>query len=274
MSAIEPGAGRKSAGARLVDWMARLDDGVILKTAFYAMLAGTAWVLYSDYSDLSDVTPADLAVAPGDPMLPAVDRPEIDPDNPAYRPQERITTPPETLAAPLSIELIPGGVLMLTGTITPGAAQTFADEVERRGDYVTTVALDSPGGSVDDALAIGSAIREAGFATAVADGALCASSCPLVLAGGVERIVSESAAVGVHQIYAGVGGGDIGSAQAMSDAQAITARISRYLMEMGVEPALWLNAMETPPDRLYFLTPEEIRDFALASAAPDPSDEA
>lgn len=257
---------RKALGARFVDAVAAVEDGAILRSAFYAMLAGTAWVLVSDYMDLNQVQPADLAVVPGDPMLPAVERPEIDPDDPAYRPLEHITTPPEQLAEPLSIELIGGGVLMLSGTIVPGAAETFAEEIAARGDYVETVALNSPGGAVEDALAIGRMIREAGFDTAVGDGALCGSSCPLVLAGGVERIVSDSAAVGVHQIYAGVGS-EIGSAQAMSDAQAITARISRYLDEMGIDPLVWVNAMETPPDRLYFLTMDEMEEYGLAGTS-------
>ncbi|SEA96493.1 hypothetical protein SAMN05428936_11534 [Pelagibacterium halotolerans] len=238
---------------------------MILKTVFFAMLAGAAWVLASDYFELNAIRPADLAVTPGDPLLPAVDRPEIDPDNPAYRPLEHITTPPEQLAEPLSIELVDGGVLMLSGTIVPGAATRFADEIGRRGDYVETVALNSPGGSVEDALVIGRLIRENGFDTAVGDGALCGSSCPLVLAGGVERIVSDNAAVGVHQIYAGAGGDQIGSAQAMSDAQSVTARIARYLEEMDIDPLVWINAMETPPDRLYFLTMEEMEQTRLAA---------
>ena len=245
--------------------MASIEDGTILKTVFFAMLAGAAWVLASDYFELNAMQPQDLAATPGDPMLPAVDRPEIDPDNPAYRPLEHIRTPPEQLAEPLSIELLGGGVLMLSGTIVPGAAASFADEIARRGDYVETVALNSPGGSVEDALVIGRLIRESGFSTAVGDGALCGSSCPLVLAGGVERIVSDNAAVGVHQIYAGAGGDDIGSAQAMSDAQSITARIARYLGEMGIDPLVWINAMETPPDRLYFLTMDEMEQTRLAA---------
>lgn len=261
---------RKGVGGRIVDALAAIEDGAILRTAFYAMLAGTAWALFSDYSDLNRMEPADLAVVPGDPLLPAVERPEIDPDNPAYRPLDHITTPAEQLSEPLSIELVGGGVLMLSGTIVPGAANQFAAEIDTRGDYVETVALNSPGGSVEDALSIGRMIRENGFATAVGDGALCGSSCPLVLAGGVERLISESAAVGVHQIYAGADGPEIGSAQAMSDAQAMTARIARYLGEMGIDPLLWVHAMETPPDMLYFLTIEEMEETGLA-AAPNPA---
>ncbi|UYQ72388.1 ATP-dependent Clp protease proteolytic subunit [Pelagibacterium flavum] len=267
MSSLETPTPRKSAARAVVERIAAVEDGAILKTVFFAMLAGAAWVLANDYFELNASRPGDLAVTPGDPMLPAVDRPEIDPDNPAYRPLEHITTPPEQLAEPLSIELVGGGVLMLSGTIVPGAATSFAGEIERRGDYVETVALNSPGGSVEDALVIGRLIRENGFDTAVGDGALCGSSCPLVLAGGVERIISDNAAVGVHQIYAGAGGDDVGSAQAMSDAQSVTARIARYLGEMGIDPLVWINAMETPPDRLYFLTMDEMEQTRLAATS-------
>lgn len=274
MTSVGTPVARRGFGAKFSDWVASWDDGAILRVAFYAMLGGAAWVLVTDYMALNENRPDELAVEPGDPMLPAVERPEIDPDNPAYRPLDRVTTPPEQLSEPLSIELVAGGVLMLEGTIVPGAAAQFTAELERRGDYIETVALNSPGGSVEDALAIGRAIRDGGYGTAVGDGALCASSCPLVLAGGVTRLVSETAAVGVHQIYASAAMDDVGSAQAMSDAQAITARISRYLNDMGVDPAVWINAMETPPNRLYYLTPEEVVEFALASAGDEPEAEA
>jgi len=49
---------------------------------------------------------------------------------------------------------------------------------------VKTVVLRSPGGSVQDALAMGRLIREKQFATEVEAGRYCASSCPLVFAGG------------------------------------------------------------------------------------------
>ena len=88
---------------------------------------------------------------------------------------------------PMTFELVGGGKLMATGTITPGISQAFAAEVGKHGDYIKTVVLNSPGGSVTDALAMGRLIREKKFATEVEAGKYCASSCPLVFAGGVER---------------------------------------------------------------------------------------
>ncbi|MCD7058354.1 hypothetical protein [Pelagibacterium xiamenense] len=249
--------------------LAAIEDGDILRLSFFAMLLGTASVLLIDYMALSaDTPPADPANI-ADPVLPAVDRPEIDPGDPAFRPHETITTPEAVLTAPLAIELGPQGVLALTGTIGAGAAARFEAELERRGDYIETVALNSPGGSLDDALAIAAAIRERGYGTSVAAGAVCASSCPLILAAGTSRSVDAAASVGVHQIYAASARAvaEIGPAQAMSDAQTLTARITRHLVAMEVDPDLWIHAMETPPDKLYYFTREELERYRLADTA-------
>jgi hypothetical protein len=51
----------------------------------------------------------------------------------------------------------------------------------------------------------------------------------------------------------------------MSDAQTLTAEISRYLAEMGIEAEVWLRALETPPNRLSYFTDEEMRTFRLVT---------
>lgn len=239
------------------------DDAKLMQLVFYALLAGAATILWTDFKEL---TGNDIAL-PGleaSPVLPAIDRPEIDPSAPQFAPREQVTTGHDVLAAPMTMALTPGGIMRLEGTITPGSATRFAEEIEVRGEYIGIVTLNSPGGSVDDALAIASLIREKGYATEVKAGALCASSCPLVFAAGSTRLADRGAVIGVHQIFAG--GGDLpGAAQAMSDAQATTARIQRHLTEMEVDPALWVHALETPPDKLYYFTPDELTDLKLAT---------
>jgi hypothetical protein len=160
--------------------------------------------------------------------------------------------------------------LRLTGSIDVGAAERFAAEIAARGEYVETIVLDSPGGSVVDALAIGDLIHESGLATMVGAGALCASSCPIVLASGAERFASPEAAIGVHQIYAAALSDDPQNAlrvagTAMSDAQTTTGEIISHLTRSGVDPALWLHALATPPDRLYYFTPEEMTGLKLVT---------
>lgn len=248
---------------RFVSGIAAIEDWVIVRTAFFALLAGAVAVLYIDYSEL-DAANA-LGVTPDQPVLPA-----FDPDSPDTPAGPAVTTDRALLDAPLTVALKSGGTLEVTGTIDLGSAERFAAEVEARGEYIKVVALSSPGGSVNDAIAIGSLIREKGFATSVASGALCASSCPLVFAGGTERIAAADAAIGVHQIYARVAAGDLptgakAAGEAMSDAQKTTAIITRHLSAMDVDPALWLHALETPPTRLYYLSPEEMATYRLTT---------
>lgn len=95
--------------------------------------------------------------------------------------------------------------------------------------------------------------------------ALCASSCPLVFAGGVAREAEKDAILGVHQVF-NAGQTRPSPEQAMSGAQSTTARIARHLDEMGISAGLWIHALETPPDRLYYLTSEEMAEYRLTTA--------
>ncbi|UXN74550.1 hypothetical protein N8D56_05300 [Devosia sp. A8/3-2] len=177
-------------------------------------------------------------------------------------PMPNVTTAPEVLDQPLEIALGTGGQLRLTG-----AAERFAAEIAAQGEYVQTVLLDSPGGSVVDALAIGDLIHEKGLATEVAAGSFCASSCPIVFASGLERIASADAAIGVHQIYASAMSGDPlrAAGVAMADAQSTTADIIAHLTKTGVDPAMWLHALQTPPDQLYYFSAEELTTLKIVT---------
>lgn len=247
----------------LVNRLAAVDDGNVLRLAFFALLVGTLSVLYVDYRELTENEGLGLA-SPLQPILP----PAL--DGPGQGPMPSVTTSPDLLDEPLSIALGSGGELTLTGTIDPGSAERFATEIAARGEYVQSVVLDSPGGSVVDALAIGSLIHEKGLATKVAAGSLCASSCPIVFASGAERIASAQSAIGVHQVYAAAISVDPASAlrvagTAMSDAQSVTADIIAHLTKTGVDPAMWVFALQTPPDRLHYFSPEEMTRLKLVT---------
>lgn len=255
-----------SAARRFMNWAAAFEDGAIIRAAFFGLLSATAVILYLDYAELNGQQPLALP-SELSPILPA-----FDPSAPGGTPGPAISTPMETLRAPLEVKLTSGGVLSVTGTIMPGSAETFAAEVESYAEYVKSVALDSPGGSVRDALAMGQLIREKGFATSVAAGSLCASSCPLVFAGGKERLAAPGSAIAVHQIYAATPSDDssmvsrlAAAGNAMSDAQTMTAEISRYLIAMGIDPEVWIRALETPPDRLSYFSPEDLTRLKLAT---------
>src|ERR1700680_1575369 len=156
---------------------------------------------------------------------------------------------------------------MATGTITPETSQDFAAETERHGEYIKTVVLNSPGGSVTDALAMGRLIREKRFATEVEAGKYCVSSCPLVFAGGVDRRAGEKTTIGVHQMTAMPSAANGPPRDEMSVAQDISARCQRYLGDMGVSLQVWVHAMETPHDRLFVFKTDELKSLNLVTAA-------
>jgi hypothetical protein len=115
------------------------------------------------------------------------------------------------------------------GRIVTGTAAQFRKVLAQLGERKLPVLVDSGGGAVDDALAIGRLIRAKGLQVAVTRTTLvpcapqdaacrkakagrelrglaqahpskCASSCAFILAGGAQRLVGPGTGVGVHQI--------------------------------------------------------------------------
>ena len=250
-------------------------DEAILRWIFGSVVMVTAVVLAADLAGINGWI--------GAPNPAAEVRREAPPDLPSLLPsiplpalpdgEKRVTPRPQPdglMAKPMTFELVGGGKLIANGTITPGISEAFAAEVAKRGDYIKTVVLNSPGGSVTDALTMGRLIREKNFATEIEPGKYCASSCPLVFAGGVERRVGDKAVIGVHQVAA-VGQAGSLPRDEMNVAQNISARCQRYLGDMGINLQVWLHAMETPHDKLFVFKPDELKSLNLATTAPAPS---
>jgi hypothetical protein len=176
---------------RFHTWLSDRADEAILRWIFRSVVMVTIAVLAVELAGtqgwIANLSPAATpdeielgSPALNFPGLPSVLAPWL----PGDKRLVPLPQPDGATAQPMTFELVSGGKLMATGTITPGISQSFAAEVGKRGDYVKTVVLNSPGGSVTDALAMGRLIRERKFATEVEAGKYCASSCPLVFAGG------------------------------------------------------------------------------------------
>ena len=109
------------------------------------------------------------------------------------------------------------------GKIVTGTADALARVLAAVGDRRLPIFINSAGGSVHDAMAMGRLIRAKRLAVVVArtaiapcaasagdcgeaqgsamlSGAYCASACTLVLAGGIERYVSPMSFLGVHHL--------------------------------------------------------------------------
>src|SRR2546430_14065231 len=156
-------------------WLLDRADEAILRWIFRSIVMVTIAVLAVDLATMQGwianpgpaSTPAEIEVG-----SPALNLPSLPSVLAPWRPggDKRLVPLPQPdgiMAQPLTFQLVSGGKLMATGTITPGSSQSFAAEVGKRGDYVKTVVLNSPGGSVTDALAMGRLIRERKFATEI-----------------------------------------------------------------------------------------------------------
>ncbi len=242
-----------------------LDDATIMRTAFYGLAIGVGITLFLDYQEMLKADELVPVATPrtANPVLPAF-IPQTEGDERPQTPAPNITTPSETLNKPMTIELHSQGVLRMTGFIDVGTAEIFNKEVAGISEYVKSVELNSPGGSVFDALAISTKIREFGWATKISNGHLCASSCPLIFVGGEKRIAEKGAAIGVHQFYS-YGEDTRSPSEAISGTQSTTARITRHLEAMEVDPQLWVHALETPPQQLYYFSQDELKKYNLVT---------
>lgn len=128
---------------------------------------------------------------------------------------------------------------------------------------VTEMIIDSEGGDVAAALAMGWTVRHMAMDVYVPTEGYCTSACVFVLAGGVRRGVDIGVTVGVHQFSGGAGTAT--GAQAQSAAQSLSGRILEHMTQMGIDPQLMVLAMQTPPDQLRVLSIDEMRRYRLIS---------
>ena len=207
------------------------------------------------------------------PVGPGDQRRRFDPRDITFRTPAPNTRPvPSTQDMPTRLDFTSGDIgdrpaLTLTGTIAPGDGARFADWVETH-TRPEIVFLNSPGGSVTDAIDIGRQLRGMQIETAMTDSDICLSACPYILAGGVIRDIAPGAMVGVHQHYFGENIA-LPAFLAVEDIQRGQGEVMGYLIEMGIDPAMMEPALLTPPDEIYVLLPEELERFGLISAPPE-----
>jgi hypothetical protein len=168
------------------------------------------------------------------------------------------------------------GTTWLKGEILPQDARMLAER--RRPGMV--VNLDSGGGHVLSAMAIGRLLRQMNAVARVEARASCSSACVLVLAGAPVRVVQPGAVIGVHRPYDPKGfqlsAGQKGNKDAMLD-----SLVRSYLREVRVPPALYDAMLNAPQGRT--LSPSELSWYGLnanerggriRSSAPAPQPEA
>tara|TARA_R110002110_G_scaffold132616_8_gene314389 strand:+ start:1696 stop:2445 length:750 start_codon:yes stop_codon:yes gene_type:complete len=188
-----------------------------------------------------------------------------------YRP-DRAPAPgrpmPETpLPDRLTLTAIEAGkTILLEGSISPGDARRITKQINDLPQPPEGVILNSPGGSVRDALDLGRMLRSTGLNTALRDGDICYSACPYLLAAGVSRNIPDDGSVGVHQHYFGEST-LLPAFVAVEDIQRGQGEVMGYLDEMGIDPLVMRHALVTPPDEIYVLVPEELRAYGFIKSA-------
>ena len=242
-------------------WRFFRSDDAPLRLLFAGLIAVSAFVLALDYRDLG----AHVARLSANPELPRTSLVPLLPGRISEPARELLAPAGTGRSPPMKFDLLPEGRLMAVGTITPGTAQAFAAELAKRGGYVKTVVLDSPGGSVRDAMQMGRMIRERKYATLVEAGETCVSSCPLVFAGGVKRHAGAKAKIGVHQVTP-VPQPGVTAASAVDATQRVLAECELHLRAMGVDLAVWTYAKQTPRDQLHYFGADDMATLRLTTS--------
>ena len=164
---------------------------------------------------------------------------------------------------------------------TPNEFDAFAREHQLVG---ATIVLNSSGGSVNDAIALGRRWRSLGMLTTVgasikangrhayiAPEAYCESMCVFLLLSGKVRYVPDGAHVRVHQIWFGDRAHDaMAASYSAHDIMILErdiGRLAKYTFEMGGGGDLLSLSLSVPPwTDLYELSPAELRLTNLVTA--------
>ena len=169
------------------------------------------------------------------------------------------------LGRPMTFTLGSGGVLAAEGSIEPGTAARFAAEIEARGEYVKTVSLNSPGGALDDAMAMAKLLREQGHRDRSRRRRALRLVLPAVLCRRQDADGRREGGRRRAPVLCRYADRQPRRHRRCPTRRRRPRRISRHLAEMGVDPALWLHALDTPPQALYYFSPEELAKYRLVT---------
>jgi ATP-dependent protease ClpP protease subunit len=127
--------------------------------------------------------------------------------------------------------------------------------------------INSPGGDVNAAIAIGRMFRKEHAHLQVNKDSVCISACVLILAGAVDRLVSGM--VGIHRPYL-----ITTPRQPLTPDQTKVAykrmlqEIRLYLRDMNVSERLADDMLATEPERVHILTRTELTGYGLVGVDP------
>lgn len=151
-------------------------------------------------------------------------------------------------------------IIHVKGEITKGDAARFpkwvTDNIKTR-DKIAGVSLDSPGGSVGEALLFADGVQKTEVSTIVEPGDKCVSACFLIFASGKQRFAFKDAHIGVHSLVIKGEGENL-------DAKGGTLDLARIATEkFSVSPAIIGRMVATPPDKIYWLNRSDLAEMGV-----------
>ncbi len=175
-------------------------------------------------------------------------------------------------------------VVKISGQIEVGDAEKLKAFIEDNGlmncgtpgfcPYNTVIALDSPGGSLVEALQIAEFVREHNFPTLLPSGARCESACSMIFLSGYttyegvfhpRRFAHDTAKLGLHTPYLSLPPRDY-SAEEVDKVQRIINTSLNNVVELFSSAQVDLHILkemyETPASGMYYLTVPEMESVA------------
>ncbi len=148
-------------------------------------------------------------------------------------------------------------LIFAEGPILPGDGARFRDLLRARQAQRFVLILHSMGGSVNAAAEIADLVARLRITVAVPPGGVCASACVLILAASPERVVADTARIGVHSASQ--------NRVETAGAMAVTTALAREMHRYGVPEQVIGAMVTTPANQIAWLGEAERRAMALAS---------
>jgi hypothetical protein len=155
----------------------------------------------------------------------------------------------------------------ISGVITKSDLKDLeqAIQIMRKTKSMPIFRLNSEGGDVEVAIAIGRQLRRFQAYAFTFHQGRCYSACVFILAGAVKRGLSRS--IGIHRPYSS--STEQRDYQTTQTAQRQLSKLAKdYLEEMNVSPALYDMMVTIPPEKLRILSESELRSFGFLELDP------
>ena len=148
-------------------------------------------------------------------------------------------------------------IVILSGAIIEGDSDALKSVIRAANSSnheVVAIRLNSLGGLILEGVKLADMVRDSKISTSIVGSAKCASICFIIFAAGREKYANYATSVGVH-------GASNESGQETLQSNAVTMSMALIAEEFGVPSRIIEKMVATPPDKLAWLTPDDLRSM-------------